>query len=72
MSTNPANQSPASFAFLLIHDFTLISMASAVEPLRMANRLSAQPLYEWQLLTIDDQPVDASAGIAWTPTMSMG
>ena len=66
----PPNR-PWRTGFLLLPDFSLMAVSSGLEPLRMANRLSAQPLYEWQLLTVDDEPVDASAGIAWTPTMSM-
>lgn len=34
----PQNRNPQSIGFLLLDNFTLISLASAVEPLRMANR----------------------------------
>ncbi len=33
---------PTRFGFLLLNDFTLISLSSAVEPLRMANRIAAR------------------------------
>lgn len=36
----PQNRNPQSIGFLLLDNFTLISLASAVEPLRMANQLS--------------------------------
>ena len=35
----PQNRAPQSIGFLLLDNFTLISLASAVEPLRMANQL---------------------------------
>lgn len=34
----PQNRNPQSIGFLLLDNFTLISLASAVEPLRMANQ----------------------------------
>ena len=41
-SGNPTQNrtAPQSIGFLLLDNFTLISLASAVEPLRMANQLS--------------------------------
>ena len=38
------NRVPQSIGFLLLDNFTLISLASAVEPLRMANRVVGQPV----------------------------
>ncbi len=48
--------------FLLIPQFTLLAFASAVEPLRLANRATGRPLYEWRLLSRDGLPVRASFG----------
>jgi transcriptional regulator GlxA family with amidase domain len=52
------------FAFLLVNDFTLISMSSAVEPLRMANRIVKQDVYYWRTLSETGQPVLASDGLS--------
>ena len=52
--------------FLLVQEFTLIAFTSAVEPLRMANRLSGKRLYEWQILSVDGGPVHASNGLIFT------
>ena len=38
-------------------------VTSAIEPLRIANRLSEQNLYKWSLHSLDGQPVPASNGI---------
>ena len=46
--------------FLLIPDFSFIAFASAVEPLRMANRMSGRELYRWTLFSVDGRPVRAS------------
>ncbi|MEG2393332.1 MAG: GlxA family transcriptional regulator, partial [Pseudomonas sp.] len=56
----PQNRAPQSIGFLLLDNFTLISLASAVEPLRMANQLAGEELYHWQTLSLDGQPVWAS------------
>ncbi len=50
-------------SFLLLANYTMISLATAVEPLRMANQLSGRELYRWKLITEDGQPVAASDGI---------
>ncbi len=50
-------------AFLLVPDFSMMSFASAVEPLRIANRLSGRPLYRWLLVSKDGAPVKGSNGI---------
>jgi AraC family transcriptional regulator, carnitine catabolism transcriptional activator len=54
---------PQDFAFILVPGFTLLAFSSAVEPLRIANQLSQQPLYRWRLLSDAARPVLCSAGI---------
>ena len=36
-----------SVGFLLLDQFTLISLSCAIEPLRMANQLTGKQLYRW-------------------------
>ena len=50
------------YGFLLLPDFTMMSFASAVEPLRLANRLTEKNLYEFPLFTLDGEPAIASNG----------
>lgn len=52
------------FAFLLVNDFTLISMSSAVEPLRMANRIAGRDVYHWKTVAETAGPVFASDGMS--------
>ena len=54
---------PISIGFLLLDNFTMISLACAVEPLRMANQLSVRSLFEWKLISETGNPVCASDGI---------
>jgi len=58
-------------AFLLLDNFTMISLGCAVDPLRMANQLSGELLYEWFLITSDGNPVQCSNGIRVMPDLSI-
>ncbi|HVE50947.1 MAG TPA: GlxA family transcriptional regulator [Casimicrobiaceae bacterium] len=49
--------------FFLIPDFPMLAFASSIEPLRAANRLSGQRLFDWRLVSSDGGPVRASNGI---------
>jgi transcriptional regulator GlxA family with amidase domain len=46
--------------FLFAPRFSMIAFTSAVEPLRLANRISGRHLYEWRLFSHDGSPVRAS------------
>lgn len=43
----------AHFVFLLVDDFSHLAFSCAVEPLRIANRVSGRPLYHWTLASAD-------------------
>ncbi|NVK42473.1 MAG: GlxA family transcriptional regulator [Oceanospirillaceae bacterium] len=58
---------PYRVGFLLVDNFTLIALANAIEPLRMANQMAGSELYSWQLLSVDGQPARASDGIRMLP-----
>ena len=59
----PDQRATEVFAFLLVPEFSMIAFASAIEPLRLANRLSGRKLYRWILASKDGGPVRASNGI---------
>jgi transcriptional regulator GlxA family with amidase domain len=56
-------QAQQRFAFVLVPEFSTLAFASALEPLRAANRLSGRPLYTWTLLGVDGTPVRSSSGV---------
>jgi transcriptional regulator GlxA family with amidase domain len=58
---------PQRIAFLLVPNFSMIAFASAVEPLRLANRASGKELYEWHLFSPDGKPIAASNRVLITP-----
>ncbi|MDU8926918.1 GlxA family transcriptional regulator [Alisedimentitalea sp. MJ-SS2] len=50
------------FVFVLLNDFTLLSFASALECLRLANRMAGRELYKWLLLGEGGETISCSAG----------
>ena len=59
------------FAFLLMKNFTLLSFASAVDSLRIANRMSDKAIYSWVFLSEDGNPVSCSAGTSFNVDNSL-
>ena len=51
---------PDTIGFLLAPRFSLMAFVCAVEPLRVANRLSRRELYRWETISSDGAPVMAS------------
>lgn len=51
------------FGFLLVPEFSLLAFASALEPLRAANRARGRRLYDWRLISEDGGPVTSSSGV---------
>ena len=71
MTSSRHDESSFKVGFLLFPNFAMLSFSSVIEPLRIANRLCGRPLYQWKLLSLDDQEVEASNGIYFMPTISM-
>ena len=53
---------PRDFVFLLAPQFSMIAFAAAIEPLRLANRMSRRPLYAWRTASATGGQVVASNG----------
>jgi transcriptional regulator GlxA family with amidase domain len=53
------------FAFVLVDSFSLLSFASALDALRIANRMAEYPLYNWILLGESGNNVSCSAGTSF-------
>ena len=54
---------PERIGFVLVPRFSMMAFFSAVEPLRIANRMSGRPLFDWTLFSLDGEPVSASNGM---------
>lgn len=54
---------PETIGFLLLPRFSMMAFFSAVEPLRIANRIAGRELFQWTLISEDGGPVTASNGM---------
>jgi transcriptional regulator GlxA family with amidase domain len=58
---------PQKIGFVIVPSFSMIALMTAIETLRLANRLSGRELYRWPLFSMDGNPVRASNGFELTP-----
>jgi transcriptional regulator GlxA family with amidase domain len=61
----------SKFAFLTLPRYSMIALSSAVEPLRMANMVTGQAVYDWSIVSIDGEPTPASNGLQLAPTIAL-
>ncbi len=59
------------FVFLLLKNFSMASFASAIEPLRIANRVSGHNFYRWSLASENGQTAMASNGVEMRVNMGL-
>ena len=59
---NTEVKSPRRFVFVLLENFTLLSFSSALDALRIANRMSGKKLYDWIFIGENEEFVSCSAG----------
>src|SRR5947199_3808271 len=55
-----ARSPPYVVGFYLVPEFPMMAFASAIEPLRAANRLLGEQRFDWRLYSRDCMPVRAS------------
>lgn len=58
------DREPLRFGFLLAPRFSMMSLSSAIEPIRVANRLLGRSAFEWWTCSPDGRPVTASNSLA--------
>ncbi|HXH01785.1 MAG TPA: GlxA family transcriptional regulator [Candidatus Competibacteraceae bacterium] len=56
-------EGPEPIGFVLVPQFSMMAFFSAVEPLRVANRMAGRQLFSWHAYSLDGQPVAASNGM---------
>lgn len=67
MFGKPSSEDVQDLWFFLAPQFSMMAFASAVEPLRAANRMAGRTLYTWRTLTAGGAPATASNGVQVTP-----
>jgi AraC family transcriptional regulator, carnitine catabolism transcriptional activator len=65
--TVAADDTPRDFYFLLLNKSTMLAVAAAIEPLRIANQVTNSQLYRWYVMTEDGAPIKCSNGMTVTP-----
>ncbi|MCK2045858.1 MULTISPECIES: GlxA family transcriptional regulator [Chromohalobacter] len=60
MRLHYAGPLPEPIGFLLLPRFSMMAFFSAVEPLRIANRIAGDTLFTWRVISLDSAPVTAS------------
>jgi len=65
VETDTCLDKPRRFVFVLLSKFSMLSFASAVECLRIANRMSQRNLYGWTLIGEGGESVTCSAGTSF-------
>ena len=72
MAKAESQQLPTFFGFLLLDDFTHLSMSSAIETLRMANCVAGSQAFRWRMISRDGGPVTASDGLSINTDFGIG
>ncbi len=60
-----------SVVFFLVPEFSMIAFTTAIEPLRLANRMMGRDFYSWRLASMDGAPVVASNGVTVNAVSSL-
>ena len=60
--TDFEQSAPKRFVFLLTPKLSMIALASAVDPLRIANRMSGREIYSWEFVSESGETVACSNG----------
>ncbi len=71
MRLQPRVCAPESIGFLLLPRFAMVAFFSAIEPLRIANRISQRTLFHWDVISRDGSPVTASNGMPLAANWSL-
>lgn len=65
MILKPDSDGVFTISFLLIPEYAMVALLSAIEPLRVANRFAKREVFRWHLLSVDGSSVRASNMLAF-------
>jgi transcriptional regulator GlxA family with amidase domain len=63
--SQPKPAKPKRFVFVLLENFTLLSFATAIECLRIANRVIERDAYDWTIIGEGGTEMTCSAGVSF-------
>ncbi|GLS33951.1 Transcriptional regulator GlxA family, contains an amidase domain and an AraC-type DNA-binding HTH domain [Mesorhizobium albiziae] len=58
-----AERSPVKVTLLVLSGSSLMCVASAVDPLRAANRVAGETMFDWKTVSVDGQPAITTSGL---------
>lgn len=58
-----AERSPLTLTFLVFSGASIMCVASAIDPLRAANRVTGETLFDWTIVSADGQPAITTSGL---------
>lgn len=58
-----AERTPLKVTLLILSGSSLMCVASAVDPLRAANRVSGETMFDWKVVTVDGRPAVTTSGL---------
>ena len=67
MNVFTASEQSLGVTLLVLPDSSMMSLASALDTMRAANRIASRTLFDWQIVTINDNPATLSCGIPVAP-----
>nr|WP_238529706.1 GlxA family transcriptional regulator [Pseudooceanicola batsensis] len=65
-------EKPSHFVFVLLHNFSLLSFSSALECLRIANRMAGRQIFTWEVQSETGDTVTCSAGTIFASETRLG
>lgn len=57
------NDEPLEITFLVLSGTSILCVASAIDPLRAANRIAGEPLYKWTIVSPDGATPETTSGL---------
>ena len=67
MSIFTSSESTLQVTILVLPESSMLVLASMIDPMRAANRLSERQCFTWKIVTTDGLPVECTCGLQITP-----
>jgi len=58
-----ASFKPLNVSLLILPECSMMSVACTIDPMRAANRVARETVFNWQILTLDGGPVELTCGL---------
>ncbi len=72
MSIFSASEQSLHVTLLVLPESSMMSLASALDTMRAANRIASRVLFEWQIVTLDGRPATLTCGIPVAVESALG